>query len=341
MRYLVTGGAGFVGSHTVLALLDGGHEVEVLDNLSTGHRAAVPAGVRLHVVDLLDREATDAVVASRSWDGVLHFAALSLVGDSMRDPFHYLRQNYLTALNLIQSCVAHGVRKLVFSSTAALFGGPERLEPIPETAPLQPGSPYGESKMLIERVLHWADAIGGLRSACLRYFNAAGADPDGRAGEDHRPETHLVPLTIDAMLGRRPPLRLFGDDYPTRDGSCIRDYIHVTDLADAHLRALGQIDGRSLAYNVGNGSGYSNFEVIAAVERVSGRKVPWEPAPRRDGDPAMLVADAGTLRRETGWSPKFADLDSIVRTALVWREAHPHGYGSEGAAPALAGLTTR
>ncbi|MBB3174647.1 UDP-glucose 4-epimerase [Endobacter medicaginis] len=337
MRYLVTGGAGFVGSHTVLALLDGGHEVEVLDNLSTGHRAAVPGGTKLHVVDLLDRDATDAVVGSRAWDGVLHFAALSLVGDSMRDPFHYLRQNYLTALNLIQSCVGHGVRKLVFSSTAALFGGPDRLEPIPETAPLLPGSPYGESKMLIERVLHWADAIGGLRSACLRYFNAAGADPQGRAGEDHRPETHLVPLTIDAMLGRRPPLRLFGDDYPTRDGSCIRDYIHVTDLADAHLRALAQIDGRSLAYNVGNGLGYSNLEVIAAVERVSGRKVPWEPAPRRDGDPAMLVADATTLRRETGWTPAYADLESIVRTALAWREAHPEGYAACGA-PAEAGF---
>lgn len=326
MRYLVTGGAGFVGSHVVLALLDAGHDVVVLDNLSTGYREAVPAGVPFHKVDLLDYAATSAVVAQGEWDGVLHFAALSLVGDSMRDPFHYLRQNYLTALNLVQICAGKGVRKIVFSSTAALFGGPERLDPIPETAPVQPGSPYGESKFMIERVLHWADAIYGLRSACLRYFNAAGADPQGRAGEDHRPETHLIPLTIDAALGRRPALKLFGTDYPTRDGSCVRDYIHVTDLADAHIRALAQIDHRSVTYNIGNGQGYSNLEIIQSVERVSGRKVPWEPAPRREGDPALLVADSTTLRNDTGWTPRFGDIDSIVETALRWRESHPHGY---------------
>lgn len=327
MRYLVTGGAGFVGSHVVLALLDAGHDVVVLDNLSTGYREAVPAGVPFHKVDLLDYAATSAVVAQGEWDGVLHFAALSLVGDSMRDPFHYLRQNYLTALNLVQICAGQGVRKIVFSSTAALFGGPERLDPIPETAPVQPGSPYGESKFMIERVLHWADAIYGLRSACLRYFNAAGADPQGRAGEDHRPETHLIPLTIDAALGRRPALKLFGTDYPTRDGSCVRDYIHVTDLADAHIRALAQIDHRSVTYNIGNGQGYSNLEIIQSVERVSGRKVPWEPAPRREGDPALLVADSTTLKNDTGWTPRFGDIDSIVETALRWRESHPHGYG--------------
>ncbi|MFT8326955.1 UDP-glucose 4-epimerase GalE [Gluconobacter oxydans] len=326
MRYLVTGGAGFVGSHVVLALLDAGHDVVVLDNLSTGYREAVPAGVPFHKVDLLDYAATSAVVAQGKWDGVLHFAALSLVGDSMRDPFHYLRQNYLTALNLVQICAGQGVRKIVFSSTAALFGGPGRLDPIPETAPVQPGSPYGESKFMIERVLHWADAIYGLRSACLRYFNAAGADPQGRAGEDHRPETHLIPLTIDAALGRRPALKLFGTDYPTRDGSCVRDYIHVTDLADAHIRALAQIDHRSVTYNIGNGQGYSNLEIIQSVERVSGRKVPWEPAPRREGDPALLVADSTTLRNDTGWAPRFGDIDSIVETALRWRESHPHGY---------------
>lgn len=326
MRYLVTGGAGFVGSHVVLALLDAGHEVVVLDNLSTGYRAAVPTGVAFHKVDLLDYQATAEVVAQGPWDGVLHFAALSLVGDSMRDPLHYLRQNYLTALNLVQTCVEQRVKKIIFSSTAALFGGPERLDPIPETASVQPGSPYGESKFMIERVLYWADSIYGLRSACLRYFNAAGADPEGRAGEDHRPETHLIPLTIDAALGRRPALKLFGTDYPTKDGSCIRDYIHVTDLADAHVRALGQIDHRSVTYNIGNGQGYSNLEVISSVERVSGRKVPWEAAPRRAGDPSLLVADSTTLRKETGWEPRFGDLDRIVETALRWRESHPNGY---------------
>lgn len=326
MRYLVTGGAGFVGSHVVLALLDAGHDVVVLDNLSTGYREAVPAGIPFYKVDLLDYTATSTVVSEGAWDGVLHFAALSLVCDSMRDPFHYLRQNYLTALNLIQAGVEHGVKKIVFSSTAALFGGPERLGPIAETASVHPGSPYGESKFMIERVLHWADEVYDLKSACLRYFNAAGADPQGRAGEDHRPETHLIPLTIDAVLGRRPALKLFGMDYPTRDGSCVRDYIHVTDLADAHIRALGQIDHHSVKYNIGNGQGYSNLEVIQSVERVSGRKVPWEPAPRREGDLSHLVADSTKLRNDTGWMPQFGNIDSIVETALRWRESHPNGY---------------
>jgi len=328
MRYLVTGGAGFVGSHAVLALLDAGHQVCVLDDLSTGHREAVPAAADFVQCDLADAAATEAAVGRGRWDGVLHFAALSLVGDSMRDPFHYLRRNYITALNLVEASVRAGVKKIVFSSTAALFGGEDREPPIPETALIDPGSPYGESKFFIERVLHWADQVYGVRSACLRYFNAAGADPQGRAGEDHRPETHLIPLTIDAALGRRPGLKLFGRDYPTRDGSCIRDYVHVTDLADAHVRALDMLDDRSVVYNIGNGLGYSNLEVVQSVERVSGRKVPWEWAERRAGDPAVLVADSTTLREQTGWTPRYAELDRIVETALRWREAHPQGYGA-------------
>ncbi|CDG34093.1 UDP-glucose 4-epimerase GalE [Parasaccharibacter sp. TMW2.1882] len=326
MRYLVTGGAGFVGSHVVLALLDAGHEVAVLDDLSTGHRAAVPPGVPFFLVDLASQEATAGVMAQGPWDGVLHFAALSRVGDSVRRPLHYLRRNYLTTLNLIEACVAHGVKKFVFSSTAALFGGTERTGLISEAASVDPGSPYGESKFMIERVLHWADRIYGMRSACLRYFNAAGADPAGRAGEDHRPETHLIPLTIEAALGMRPTLKLFGLDYPTMDGSCIRDYVHVADIAEAHLRALEQMEQGSICYNIGTGCGYSNLEVIASVERVSGRSVPWEPAPRREGDPVRLVADPARLHADTGWTPRFAGLDMIVETALRWRQAHPQGY---------------
>nr|WP_217428961.1 UDP-glucose 4-epimerase GalE [Acetobacter syzygii] len=323
---MVTGGAGFVGSHVVLALLDAGHDVAVLDNFSTGHRAAVPEGVPVYHVDLMDDQATANVLGDKPWDGVLHFASLSLVGASMADSFHYLRQNYVTGLNLVQACAAHGVKKIVFSSTAALFGGPERAEPIPETALVQPDSPYGESKFMVERILHWADRLYGVKSACLRYFNAAGADPHGRAGEDHRPETHLIPLAIDVALGRRSALRLFGTDYPTHDGSCIRDYIHVTDLADAHIRVLDQIGARSVVYNLGNGRGYSNLEVIQSVERVSGCKVAWEKAGRRPGDAAVLVADSTSLRQDTGWTPQWSTLDKIVETTLQWRKNNPEGY---------------
>ncbi|GBR65884.1 UDP-glucose 4-epimerase [Acetobacter syzygii NRIC 0483] len=310
----------------MLALLDAGHDVAVLDNFSTGHRAAVPEGVPVYHVDLMDDQATANVLGDKPWDGVLHFASLSLVGASMADSFHYLRQNYVTGLNLVQACAAHGVKKIVFSSTAALFGGPERAEPIPETALVQPDSPYGESKFMVERILHWADRLYGVKSACLRYFNAAGADPHGRAGEDHRPETHLIPLAIDVALGRRSALRLFGTDYPTHDGSCIRDYIHVTDLADAHIRVLDQIGARSVVYNLGNGRGYSNLEVIQSVERVSGCRVAWEKAGRRPGDAAVLVADSTSLRQDTGWTPQWSTLDKIVETTLQWRKNNPEGY---------------
>ena len=328
MRYLVAGGAGFVGSHTVLALLDAGHEVTVIDNLTTGHRKAVPRDVELLQLDLSDHEATENAVGLRKWDGVFHFAALSQVGESMLDPLRYFRHNYVTSLNLIQSCVAHNVHKFVFSSTAALCGGPPREGLIDENAPVDPDSPYGESKHSVERVLRWANAIHGLGCASLRYFNAAGADPQGRVGEDHRPETHLIPLAIDAALQRRPSLKLFGNDYPTPDGSCIRDYVHVTDLADAHLKVLDCIENQSIACNIGNGKGYSVLEVLNAVERVSGRVVPWEVAPRRKGDPAKLVADPTHLSKVTGWSPHYSQLTQIVETALNWREKNPQGYDS-------------
>ncbi|MFW7270123.1 UDP-glucose 4-epimerase GalE [Gluconacetobacter sp. Hr-1-5] len=326
-RFLVTGGAGYVGSHVVAALRDVGHDVLVFDNLRTGHREAVPDGVTFVEGDLADRAMVDTILASGPWDGVLHFAALSLVGESMQHPLRYMEANAGLGFTLIDACIRHGVKRFVFSSTAALFGQTDDAL-ITEATPIIPGSPYGESKHMVERALLWADRIHGLRSACLRYFNAAGADPDGRLGEDHRPETHLIPLVIDAALGRRAALHLFGDDYPTPDGTCIRDYIHVTDLAHAHLAALGAIHDRSVVYNVGTGRGHSNMEVIRSVERVSGRVVPWHLAPRRPGDPARLVAGAERLRQETGWTPRFVELDAIVETAYRWRLEHPHGYGS-------------
>ncbi len=324
-RYLVTGGAGYVGSHLVLALLDGGHQVTIYDNLRQGHRQAVLPPATLIEADLADRETLDRTLADGPWDAVFHFAALSLVGESMQRPFFYLAENAGLGIGLIDSCVRHGVTKFVLSSTANLFGNPQRI-PIDETERIEPGSPYGESKLMLERALFWADRIHGLRSACLRYFNAAGADPQGRLGEDHNPETHLIPLVIDAALGRRPDIAVFGQDYPTPDGTCIRDYIHVADLAQAHLRALDALDERSVTYNLGNGAGHSVMEVIRAVEQVSGRTVPVRVTGRRAGDPAVLVAGSDLLRRETGWAPRFDALPTIVTHALAWREAHPSGY---------------
>jgi UDP-glucose 4-epimerase len=305
--------------------VDRGSEVVVFDDLRQGHRAAVPPGVRLIEADLADAAAVEAVLADGPWDGVLHFAALSLVGESMRQPFRYLLENAANGIRLIEACVRHRVPRFVLSSTANLFGTPARI-PIEAEASIDPGSPYGEGKWMVERALLWADRIHGLRSACLRYFNAAGADPDGRLGEDHDPETHLIPLAIDAALGRRPPLDVFGSDYATPDGTCIRDYVHVTDLADAHLRALDRLVRGSVTCNLGNGRGASVLEVIRAVADVTGRDVPHAIAARRAGDPAVLVASPETMHRETGWTPRFARLHDIVETAAAWRLAHPDGY---------------
>jgi len=324
-RFLVTGGAGFVGSHLVAALRARGDAVVVFDNLSTGHRQAVPADVELIHADLADPAEIDAAMAGQTFDGVFHFAALSLVGDSMREPERYFAANVGNSLRLIEGCVRHGVGKFVFSSTAALFGTPDRI-PIAEDDRVDPGSPYGESKRMVERMLHWADRVHGLRYAALRYFNAAGADPDGRLGEDHRPETHLIPLAIDAALGRRPPLSVFGTDYPTPDGTCVRDYVHVSDLASAHLAAFAQLGGGSVTYNLGSATGHSVREVLASVARVGGRAVPHHFAERRAGDPAVLIASPARIRHETGWAPRFTALDEIVATAWAWRAAHPSGY---------------
>ncbi|MBS1000421.1 UDP-glucose 4-epimerase GalE [Acetobacter persici] len=324
-RFLVTGGAGYVGSHVALALLDDGHDVVVFDSLRTGHRSAVPEAATFIHGDLADLECLNRVLADGPWDGVLHFAALSLVGESMQDPMLYMSANAGIGFGLIDACVRHGIKRFVFSSTAALFGSAGD-EPISEDTPVDPGSPYGESKYMVERALYWADRIHGLKSACLRYFNAAGADPAGRAGEDHRPETHLIPLVIDAALGRRPTLTLFGQDYPTADGTCVRDYVHVTDLARAHLAVLPLLNEKSVTFNVGTGRGNSNREIIESVARVTGLDVPWQAGDRRPGDPPCLVASPKRLMAATGWAPEFTDIDRIVETAFAWRKDHPQGY---------------
>jgi UDP-glucose 4-epimerase len=325
-RFLVTGGAGYVGSHLVAVLLERGDTVVVLDNLRTGHRAAVPDDVQFAAIDLADTDAVNALLAKGPWDAVFHFASLTQVGESMRLPFPYLIDNGTNGMRLIEACVRHGVTRFVLSSTCAVYGAPATV-PIPEDAPIHPESPYGDGKFFIERTLHWAELIHGLRFASLRYFNAAGADPKGRIGEDHRPETHLIPLVIDAALGRRAELDVYGNDYPTPDGTCMRDYIHVTDLADAHIRAVERLDRGSITMNLGIGTGHSVMQVIESVQRVSGRRVPYRICPRRPGDPPALVASSGLVRRELGWQPRITDLDEIVRTALLWREAHPKGYG--------------
>jgi UDP-glucose 4-epimerase len=323
--FLVTGGAGYVGSHCVAALIERGASVVVIDNLQQGHRAAVPPEAVLVVGDLADADLVRRVMREQPIDAVLHFAANSLVGESMREPFKYLGDNVVNALNLLRAAVEAGVRKFVLSSTANLFGQPERT-PIDEDAAIDPGSPYGESKFLVERMLHWADKVHGLRSACLRYFNAAGAHPDGLIGEDHDPETHLIPIVLEAALGKRGHVEIFGDDYDTLDGTCVRDYVHVCDLADAHIKALNVLAARSCRYNLGNGQGYSVKQVIDTARRVTGRAIAVKTGPRRPGDPAVLVAASARAARELGWTPRHAALEAIIATAWEWTRRHPDGY---------------
>jgi UDP-glucose 4-epimerase len=330
-RYLVSGGAGYVGSHVVLALLDAGHDVVVVDDLSTGHRDAVPSGATFVQANLSERKRLGEVFAAWKFDAVFHLAALSLVGESMKEPLRYCRDNLSNGTNLAEAAVRAGCLRFVFSSSAAIFGVP-KVTPIPEDAPTTPVNPYGLSKLMMEQALGWAEGANGLHSASLRYFNAAGADPLGRAGEDHTPETHLIPRAILATLGHAPPLHVFGTDYDTPDGTAIRDYVHVTDLAAAHIAVLPRLERGSVRYNIGNGAGHSVREVMAAIERVSGRKVPYENGPRRAGDPPSLVASSALIRAETGWTPRHAGLDDIVRTAWNWHVANPQGYAARQAA---------
>ncbi len=323
MRVLVTGGAGYIGSITVEQLIAAGEEVVVFDNLSQGHREAVHPQARFVLGDLADRAAVDAVMQAARPDAIMHFASRTLVGESMTAPFLYLGENLVNGVNLLQSAVEHGVLRVILSSTANLFDKPARI-PIAEDEAIVPGSPYGESKFILERMLYWLERTHGLRYAALRYFNAAGASET--RGEDHDPETHLIPLVLQVAQGRRDVIRIFGDDYPTPDGTPVRDYIHVIDLAQAHILALRALDRGSRTYNLGNGQGFSVKEVIETARAITGRSIPVEVGPRRPGDPAVLIAGSERIRRELGWQPKYPDLHEIVATAWRWHEAHPDGY---------------
>jgi UDP-glucose-4-epimerase GalE len=322
---LVTGGAGYIGSHAAKALHRAGYRVVVYDNLSAGHRGAVQYG-ELVEGDIGDVAAVRAALRRYEVSGVMHFAAFLDVGESVREPIRYYRNNVVGALSVLEAMAAESVRSFVFSSTCATYGEPIET-PIVETHPQKPINSYGETKLAVEHALPHVEAAHGIHWVALRYFNAAGADPDGEVGEDHSPEIHLIPRAIEAATGGR-GLQVFGDDYPTPDGTCLRDYVHVADLADAHVRALEAVaeTGKSGAYNLGTGHPHSVREVIDTVERITGRPVPWTLAPRRPGDPAVLFAAAQKAHAELHWTPRYADLETIVRTAWDWHRAHPQGY---------------
>ena len=326
MRVLVTGGAGYIGSVVTLQLLEDGHKVMVLDNLSKGHRRAVPEGASFVRGDLLDAQRLARVLAT-GFDGVLHFAALSLVGESVRHPERYYRTNVMGTLNLLEGMLPAGIPRLVFSSTAAVYGEPEKV-PIPETAPAHPTNPYGGSKLAVDNLIGFYAAAHGLRATSLRYFNVAGAS--GQFGEDHQPETHLIPLVLEVAAERRTSVEIYGTDYPTPDGTAIRDYIHIEDLAQAHLVALEAAKPKEhRIYNLGNGTGFSVREVLRCAREVTGRRIKTIEAPRRAGDPAVLVATSRKIQEELGWAPKKPDLEAMVSDAWEWIQVHPLGYRSK------------
>ncbi|MCC6534663.1 MAG: UDP-glucose 4-epimerase GalE [Burkholderiales bacterium] len=330
MKVLVVGGAGYIGSHMVLMLLDRGHEPVVFDNLSSGSRESVLGGTFIEG-DLGDASALEALFAAHRFDGVMHFASFIQVGESMREPAKYYRNNLANTLNLLEAMQRHGTNHCIFSSTAAIFGEPEYV-PIDEHHPRRPINPYGFSKYAVEHVLSDFDRAYAMRSICLRYFNAAGADPQARIGECHDPETHLIPLVLQAASGQRRHIDVFGQDYDTPDGTCVRDYIHILDLCEAHLLALDRLarGAPSAAYNLGNGNGFSVNEVIDAAERVAGTPIARAHAARRPGDPARLVADSTLARTELGWRPRFDDLETIVRHAWAWERRQVLERGTRG-----------
>lgn len=328
MKVLVAGGAGYIGSHCVRQLVAAGHQPVVVDNLVYGHRAAVAPGVPFYDVDLGDAAAIDRVFSAHAIDLVMHFAAFCYVGESVTDPIKYYRNNVAAPLTLLETMLKRGVKKFVFSSTCATYGIPQRM-PMTEDLPQAPINPYGQTKLDLENLLKALARSHGLSFAAFRYFNAAGAAEDGTIGEDHDPETHLIPVAIGAAQGLRPALQVFGTDYPTPDGTCLRDYVHVDDLSRAHIAVFDRLGapGAQFFYNLGTGQPTSVLEVIRAVEKVSGLQVPVTYAPRRAGDPPALYADATKARTELGWTPKYQTIEPIIETAWRWHKARPHGYG--------------
>lgn len=327
MAILVCGGAGYIGSHAVHALVEKGEQVVIVDNLQTGHRGALNPAAKFYEGDIRDASVLDRIFTENKIEAVIHFAANSLVGESMEKPLLYFNNNVYGMQVLLEAMVRHGVDKIVFSSTAATYGEPKRV-PIHEDDETCPTNTYGETKLTMEKMMKWVSRANGVRYVSLRYFNAAGALPDGSIGEDHKTETHLIPLILQVPTGRRDHITVFGDDYPTPDGTCLRDYIHVVDLADAHVLALEYLrkGGASDIFNLGNGQGFSVKEMIAAAEKATGRSIKVEIGARRAGDPAQLIASSEKARTVLGWKPQFTDVEQVIGTAWKWHESHPHGY---------------
>ena len=328
MTIAVLGGAGYIGSYTVKQLLAAGEDVVVLDNLITGHRKAVDPRARFYQGDIRDYHFLSQVFSQEKIDGIVHFAASSIVPESMKDPLKYFDNNTGGMITLLEAMTQFGIKKIVFSSTAATYGEPKQV-PIKETDPQVPTNPYGESKLAMEKIMHWADVAYGLKFVALRYFNVAGAMPDGSIGEDHHPETHIVPIILQVAAGTRTGLQIYGDDYPTKDGTNVRDYVHVVDLADAHILALKYLDAgnKSSAFNIGSAHGFSNLEILNAARKVTGQEIPATMGPRRAGDPSTLIASSEKARDILGWKPNYDDIDKIIETAWNWHENHPEGFG--------------
>lgn len=324
---LVCGGAGYIGSHTVYELIDRGEEVIIVDNFQTGHKGAVHPEAKLYEGDIRDKEFLDKVFSENDIESVIHFAANSLVGVSMTNPLEYYDNNLYGTLVLLQAMNKHGVKKIVFSSTAAVYGEPENI-PIVETDKTEPTNPYGETKLAMEKMFKWADIAHGIKYISLRYFNVAGAHESSEIGEDHNPETHLIPLILQVPLGKREFISIFGEDYDTHDGSCVRDYIHITDLANAHILAVEKLrkDNESSIYNLGNGEGFSVKEMIEAARKATGHPIPARTSERRPGDPAKLIASAERAKKELGWKPRFTGVEDIIESAWKWHQNKPMGF---------------